>query len=70
MKYVEDGENRKITVSVHEHVLGAEIKITPDRIILSSAMEPQQDASRLSQMLKYLSTKTGSSWKHMLSSDR
>jgi len=52
VRYVKDGENKKITVSVRDHVLGAEIEITPDRIILASAMEPQQDASRLSQMLK------------------
>ncbi|MCD4776083.1 MAG: hypothetical protein K8S15_08565 [Candidatus Aegiribacteria sp.] len=52
VKYVKDGENKKIAVSVRDHVLDTDIEIAPDRIILASAMEPQKDAERLSQMLK------------------
>ena len=54
VRYVKDGEDQKIAVSVRDHVLDTEIEITPDRIILASAMEPQQGASRLSQILKIL----------------
>lgn len=52
VRYVKEGEDQKIAVSVRDHVLDTEIEITPDRIILASAMEPQKDAPRLSQMLK------------------
>ena len=52
VRYIKDGEDQKIAVSVRDHVLDTDIEIAPDRIILVSAMEPQKDAERLSQMLK------------------
>jgi heterodisulfide reductase subunit A len=52
VKYIKDGENKKIAVTVRDHVLGMEIEIAPDKVILAVAMEPRQDAERLSQMLK------------------
>jgi heterodisulfide reductase subunit A len=52
VKYIKDEDKKKIAVSVRDHVLGMEIEIAPDRIILAAAMEPQKDAEILSQMLK------------------
>jgi len=46
------GDDRKIMVSVTDHVLGATIVIAPDRVILAPVIEPREDALRLSQMLK------------------
>ena len=46
------GDQEKIRVTVVDHVLGAEVEISPDRVILAPAIEPREDASRLSQMLK------------------
>ncbi|MCK5148969.1 FAD-dependent oxidoreductase [bacterium] len=45
-------EKDVLTVSVMDYILGAEIVIRPDKIILAPAMVPQEDASILSQMLK------------------
>jgi len=39
-------------VKLKDHVLGTEITLNPDKIILSPAMVPQEDAGVLSQMLK------------------
>ncbi|MFC1887527.1 FAD-dependent oxidoreductase [Candidatus Cloacimonadota bacterium] len=39
-------------VKLIDHVLGSEIELHPDKIILSTAMVPQEDAEVLSQMLK------------------
>jgi heterodisulfide reductase subunit A len=47
----EDGSG-ELRVLVRDHVLGCEVEIRPDRVILASAMEPRQDAAKLSQMLK------------------
>jgi heterodisulfide reductase subunit A len=47
-----EGDGGKITVRVRDHVLGVDLEIKPDRVILAPAMEPQEDASVLSQMLK------------------
>ena len=52
VKYIKDDDKKQIAVSVRDHVLGMEIEIAPDRIILAAAMEPQKDAEILSQMLK------------------
>ena len=52
VKYVKDGDKNKIAVSVRDHVLGMEIEISPDKVILAAAMEPRKDAEILSQMLK------------------
>lgn len=49
VRYIKDGEDKKIAVSVRDHVLDMDIEIAPDRIILPSAVEPQEDAFRLSR---------------------
>ena len=38
VKYIKDGENKKIAVTVRDHVLGMEIEIAPDKVILAAAM--------------------------------
>ncbi len=45
------GENALI-IKLKDHVLGTEIKLTPEKIILSPAIIPQEDVDTISQMLK------------------
>jgi len=47
-----EDDSGKITVRVRDHVLGSDIEIEAGRVILAPAMETQEDASVLSQMLK------------------
>ncbi|MBN2185235.1 MAG: FAD-dependent oxidoreductase [Candidatus Krumholzibacteriota bacterium] len=51
VEYSENGDNQLI-VRVEDIVLGSEVEIMPDRIVLAPAMVPQEDAGNLSQMLK------------------
>ncbi len=51
VEYMDD-EKKLISVSVMDIVLGGEVEIRPDRVILAPAMIPQDDASTISQMLK------------------
>ena len=50
-KKVVFGENALI-IKVKDHVLGTEMKLTPEKIILSPAIIPQEDVDIISQMLK------------------
>jgi len=52
VKTVNVGKLSKIAVNVIDHVLGLDMEIVADKLILASAMEPQKDAGILSQMLK------------------
>ena len=45
------GENALI-IKLKDHVLGTEIKLNPEKIILSPAIVPQEDVEVISQMLK------------------
>jgi len=45
-------KNKGLAVRIKDHILGQELVINPDRIILASAMVPREDAVTLSQMLK------------------
>jgi len=44
--------DKGLQVTVKDHILDQEIVIYPDKLILASAMVPQEDAGKLSQMLK------------------
>ena len=48
---ISDADNN-LTIRLKDHVLGIEITLNPDRVILSPAIEPRPDAHVLSQMLK------------------
>jgi heterodisulfide reductase subunit A len=52
VEYAGEEGTGDLRVIVHDHVLGSEVEIRADRLILASAMEPRSDASSLSQMLK------------------
>ena len=52
VRYEGDKASGGIQVIVRDPVLGENVEISPDRVILASAMEPRADAIRLSQMLK------------------
>jgi heterodisulfide reductase subunit A len=45
-------EKEALKVLVRDHVLGVDMVIHPDKIVLAPAMVPQADAGELSQMLK------------------
>ena len=45
-------EKEVLKVLVRDHVLGADMVIHPDKIVLAPAMVPQTDANELSRMLK------------------
>jgi len=49
---VQTDEDNKLKITVKDHVLEIEITLNPDRVILSTAIVPRDDASVLSQMLK------------------
>ena len=46
------GEDGKITVNVYHALLGEEVKISSDLLVLSTPLIPQEGAKELSQMLK------------------
>jgi len=50
--YAEEGEKKFLSVRIKDHILDTELEIRHDRIVLAHAIEPQKDASVLSQMLK------------------
>ncbi len=52
VEYVKNGDKKELSVRVKDIVLGAEIDIRPDRVVLAPAMVPQEDAFKISQMLK------------------
>ncbi len=51
-KPVVETKDGKLTVQVFEPILGAEIEIEPDLLVLSSGVVPQPDAGELAKMLK------------------
>ncbi|MEA1987266.1 MAG: FAD-dependent oxidoreductase [Candidatus Marinimicrobia bacterium] len=52
VEIIEQGKKQKISVNIRDHVMGADVEIIADKLILASAMEPQKDANVISQMLK------------------
>ena len=45
-------EDKGLKITITDHILGKELELYPDKLILASAMVPQEDAEELSQMLK------------------
>lgn len=45
-------KSKGLRVTYKDHIMGMDMVMYPDRVILSSAMVPQEDATELSQMLK------------------
>ena len=45
-------KNKGLRVTYKDHIMGMDTIIYPDKVILSSAIVPQEDAGELSQMLK------------------
>ncbi len=52
LKLIEVKNKQLINVNIKDHVLGMDIEIDADKVILAAAMEPQKDAADLSRMLK------------------
>ena len=52
-----DEASGKVVVNVKEHMLGEDIRIEPDALVLSAATVPEPDNERLSQLLKVPLTK-------------
>ncbi|MDO8490401.1 MAG: FAD-dependent oxidoreductase, partial [Dehalococcoidia bacterium] len=52
-------ENGKLKVKVFDSVLGADIMLEPDRLVLSSAVRPQSDAASFASKLKLPLTQDG-----------
>ena len=47
-----DAAEGRLTVIVHDEVLGRPVELRPDLLVLSTAARPQPDAAELSQLLK------------------
>jgi heterodisulfide reductase subunit A len=52
-----DDASGKVVVNVKEHMLGEDLRIEPDALVLSAATVPEPDNERLSQLLKVPLTK-------------
>jgi len=52
-------ENGKLTVTVYDPVLGAEVELMPDMLVLSVAIRPQADAEDFASRLKLPLTQDG-----------
>jgi heterodisulfide reductase subunit A len=44
--------DKGLKITIKDHILGKELELYPDKLILASAMVPQEDAEKLSQILK------------------
>jgi heterodisulfide reductase subunit A len=45
-------DDKGLKITIKDHILGKDLELYPDKLILASAMVPQDDAEELSQMLK------------------
>ncbi len=45
-------DEKGLKITIRDHILGKELELYPDKLILASAMVPQDDAEELSRMLK------------------
>ncbi len=52
-------DNGKLTVKVHDTVLGADLQIEPEMLVLSAAIRPQMDAGEFATQLKLPLTQDG-----------